>query len=295
MANPYNIPIRIANILIELTTPLSAAELGIEGRLGPFCAAGALEEPLARVALRWEESAQPPAPPGELIYEPGSFWQMYRAGSHCYAVLTYSTDGRMGGARGVLRANAAWDDVTLTEHRRGKKWHSLLSVGAGGLLLHTKILLTGGLVFHAAAIDDHGCGIVFVGHSGAGKSTQLRLWSNRPGVIAINHDRIAVQMEARGPTCYGTPWGGTANVVRNHAAPLAALIVLEQAPENAILRLAPAAAAPMLAPCAFLPYWDGALMERAMANLSALLARVPVFRLRCRPESAVIPLVRSAL
>ena len=36
-------------------------------------------------------------------------------------------------------------------------------------------------------------------------------------------------------------------------------------------------------------------MQRAMANLNAILAHVPVYRLRCRPEMAVIPLVRSVL
>ena len=36
-------------------------------------------------------------------------------------------------------------------------------------------------------------------------------------------------------------------------------------------------------------------MQRAMTNLNAILAHVPVYRLRCRPEKAVIPLVRSVL
>jgi hypothetical protein len=97
---------------------------------------------------------------------------------------------------------------------------------ASALMLRTTILFTGGLVFHASAVNDNGHGIVFVGHAGAGKSTQRGLWSNRPGVIAMNDDRIAVRVEARGPTCYGTPWGGTADMARNHAAPLAAGIMV---------------------------------------------------------------------
>lgn len=299
----HNIPISIANILIELTSPLSAAELGIEARLGPFRAAGAPENPLARVALRWEESESAPAPRGELIYDPGSIWKMYRAGEDYYAALTYHSESRAAQAQSVLRANPAWDDLTLTEQRAGaplrlrsgQAWQSLLNIGAGELILRTAILFTGGLVFHASGLDDNGKGIVFIGHAGAGKSTQVGLWSQEPGVIAMNDDRVAVRVEARGAMCYGTPWGGTADIARNHAAPLAALIVLEQAPENAIQPLAPAAAASLLTARAFLPYWDTALMLRAMANLNAILARVPIYRLRCRPEPAVIPLVRSVL
>lgn len=293
MSNLHNIPVSIANILIELTSPLSAAELGIEQRLGPFV--GAPDNPFARVSLRWEESDGVPCPCGELIYDPGSIWRMYRAGEAFYAAISYPDGGAAANPQGVLRADAAWENLTLSEQRMGATWQSLLNIGAGELILRTAILFTGGLVFHSSGLDDNGKGLVFIGHAGAGKSTQVGLWSQEPGVIAMNDDRIAVRVEAGGPMCYGTPWGGTADIARNHAAPLAALIVLEQVPENAIQRLSPAAAAPLLTARAFLPYWDHSLMVRAMANLNAILACVPVYRLRCRPESAVIPLVRSVL
>jgi hypothetical protein len=294
MSSLHDIPILIAEILIELTSPLSAAELGIEERLGSFFA-DINEKPLARAALRWQESEQPPAPRGELIYNPGSIWTMHRDGIDWYAALTYQNENLEAQPQAVLLANPGWDNLTLTEQRSGPHWQSLLNIGAGELILRTAILFSSGLVFHASGLDDNGKGIVFIGHSGAGKSTQLELWSDEPGVIAMNDDRIAVRAKADGAMCYGTPWGGSSNIARNHAAPLNALIVLEQATENAIERLTPAAAAPLLAARAFLPYWDKSLMRLALDNLNALLHQVPVYRLRCRPERAVIPLVRSIL
>lgn len=287
------IPITIAEILIELTSPLSATELGIEARLGAFI--GATENPLARLALRWEESHTPPEPPGALLYDPGSIWKMYREDGNYYASLTYQNEGRSAQAQSLLRANPAWDDLTLTEQRAGESWQSLLNIGAGELILRTAILFTGGLIFHSAGLDDNGKGIVLVGHAGAGKSTQLVLWSQQPGVIAMNDDRVAVRVGESGPVCYGTPWGGSADIARNHAAPLAALIVLEQAPENEIARLSPAQAAPLLAPRSFLPYWDKNLMALAMSNLNTILANVPIYRLRNRAEQSNISLVRSVL
>lgn len=293
MPGTHNIPVTIADILVQVQSPLSAAELGIEERLGPFF--GVPDDPMACVSLRWEESYGAPALCGELIYDPGLIWRMHRAGQAFYTVFSYPDGGAMANPQSVLRANAAWDDLTLTEQRSSAPWQSLLNIGAGELILRTVILFTGGLVFHSSGLDDNGQGIVFIGHSGAGKSTQLGLWGQEPGVIAMNDDRVAVRVEAVGARCYGTPWGGTADIARNHAAPLAALIVLEQAPENSIQALTPAAAASLLAARAFLPYWDQALMVRAMANLNIILAHVPVYRLRCRPERAVIPLVRSVL
>lgn len=295
MNGQHNIPIShvcfaitIADILIQMQSPLSAAELGIEQRLGPFF--GAPGNPVVRMSLIWEECDGTPFPCGELIYDPGSRLRMYRAGEEYYAAIGYP-----GEMQGVFRANATWDDVTLTEQRTGAQWHSLLNTSAGELLLLTKILLTNGLIFHASGIDDNGRGIVIVGPSGAGKSTQANFWKQVPGALVINEDRIAVRSSESSAMCYGMPWGGTANITRNHAAPLSALILLEHALENDIQLLSQSSAAPLLLACTFLPYWDGALMQRAMANLNALLAHVPVYRLRCRPEPKVISLVRSVL
>ena len=285
--------ITIAEILIEVQSPLSAAELGIAEQFGTFL--GAPDNPLARVSLQWQESNSAPAPCGELIYDPGSIWKMYRDGEQFYAAMTYADDDSKSQMQGVLRANATWDDLTLSELRTGPQWKSLLNVGAGELLFRTRILLTDGVVFHASGLDDHGRGVVFVGHSGAGKSTQLDFWNADPGIVAMNDDRIAVRPNANGAMCYGTPWGGTSGIACNHAAPLSALVLLEQAPHNDIQQISSAAAAPLLVPRMFLPYWDKTLMQHALANLNTLLERVPVFHLRCRPEPAVIELVRSVL
>jgi len=293
MARVYDILITIADILIQVQSPLSARELGIEKRLGLFF--GVREKPAARVSLCWEESDIPPVPRGALIYNPGSIWRMYKEGEDYYAAIGYP--GADGSARvqALLKANSTWDDLTLTESRTGSTWQSLLNIGAGELILRTSMLFTDGLVFHASGIDDNGRGLVFVGHAGAGKSTQAGLWKHIPGAIAMNDDRIAVRRGSYGAICYGTPWGGTGDVARNHQAPLSAIILLEQASENSIEPLATSISAPMLFARAFVPYWDQALIERTVTNLNAILDCVPVYRLRCRPEPSIIPLVRTVL
>jgi hypothetical protein len=287
-----NIFITIAGITINTQSPLSVAELGIEKRLGPFLRPSVDHQ--EHVSLRWEESLEAPLPHGELIYDPSSIWRMYRSEGDYYAAISYPNNGARR-PQGVLRSNATWDMMTLSEQRTGAAWQSLLNSGAGELILRTRILFTGGLVFHAAGIDDNGRGIVYVGHSSAGKSTQAGLWSNVPGVIAMNDDRIAIRMDQGGAVCYGTPWGGDKDIARNHQAPLAVIVLLEQATANSIEPLIPSTAAPLLLARTFLPYWDQRLVQRALANLEALLARVPVYRLRCRPEPSVISLVRSVL
>ena len=293
MPEPHNIPITVADMLIEVTSPLSAGKLGIKKQLGPFF--GRRDDPDYRVALRWEESDTAPAPLGELIYDPGPVWAMYRSGHGFSAAINYAEKSSLVSAQAVLRANAAWDDLTLVEQPSGADWQSVLNIGAGELLLRTSILRAGGLVLHASGVDDHGRGIVFVGHSGAGKSTQLGLWRDVPGVVVVNDDRIALRVNGCGAMCYSTPWGDTADIAHPHSAPLSAIILMENAQENDIQPLSRSAAAPLLAACAFLPYWDASLVHRSLANLDSLLAQVPVYHLRWRPEPAVRSVVRSVL
>jgi hypothetical protein len=296
MSRRSEIVVAIADIAVAVHSPLSAAELGIEKRLGPFF--GRSYVPAARVSLEWKECAAGPAVKGGLIYDPGSIWKMYRKGKEYFAGIRYPRrrSGHGNGEwQGVLRAGSTWERVTLTERRVGRAWQSLLNSGAGELVLRTRILFANGLVFHASGIDDNGRGILFAGHSGAGKSTQTGLWAAEKGVVVMNDDRIAVRISTAGALCYGTPWGGAVNIARNHRAPLSAVVILEQGPENRIMPLGSAAAAPFLAARAFLPHWDGSLMKRALENLNKILAAVPVFRLWCRPGPAAVPLVRSVL
>ena len=293
MALNHNIPINIADILIDLSSPIPATELGILNRLGPFF--GTPEKLQAHIKLNWKESSNPLSPKGNLIYDPGRTWKMYHTESNYYAALTYHITGQKEIIKGLLCANPDWDNLILTELRTGPNWQSLLNIGASELILRNVMLFTGGIVFHSSALDDNGKGILFVGHSGAGKSTQAELWSEEAGVTIINHDRNAVRIDDGKPICYGTPWGGTENITRNHSAPLSALILVEQAADNYIQEVTPMAAASILSACAYLPYWDASLMIRAMENLNTILKNVPVYRLYCRPEKEVVSLVRSVL
>lgn len=286
-----DISFRIADILVTLSSPLSVSELGIHNRFRAFYATDRDDDCLTSVLLQWKECENLTLPCGEMVYDFHSFWRMYRTGSDSIAV--FMGDGPRVDC--ILHANSSWDALTLTECRTGPTWQSLLGGGAGELLIRTKVLQTDGLVFHAAAVDDNGRGVVFVGHSGEGKSTQASLWKGVSGACLINEDRIAVRMKPGGPVCYGLPWAGKSSFALNHQVPLSALVLLEHAPTSRIQLLPPSIAAPLLLARAFLPYWDRALMQTALNTLEALLRSVPVLRLCCRPQPEAVSLVRSML
>lgn len=280
----------IAGIPFRLDCDRPLETLGLRGRFGPFAVAP-MDGP--GLTLTWQAGDPAAVPVGELLFDPGSIWRVYRRadGAAGWAVrIGYpSPDTAL---RATLVTDADWSTVTMVE--RLQTGPSLLTCGAGELLLRGRVLSHDGLVFHAAGLDDRGQGLLLVGHSGAGKSTQCGLWE-AAGAVAMNDDRVAARLLPGGPVIFGTPWGGTAEIARQHQAPLRAIIVIEQALENVLDPLPPAEAAALLLPRTFLPYWDAGLMANATTQLHRLLDLVPIYRLANRADAAVVDLVRSTL
>jgi hypothetical protein len=90
-----------------------------------------------------------------------------------------------------------------------------------------------GVEVHAVGIsDDTGRGRLFLGHSGAGKSTTARLWLNRLGVKILSDDRIILRACDGRIFMYGTPWHGDAGIASPDCAPLSDIYLLEHGQRN---------------------------------------------------------------
>lgn len=66
----------------------------------------------------------------------------------------------------------------------------------------------GAVEFHASSIILDGKAYLFVGHSGAGKST-ISLLAEGAGARVLSDDRTIVRIDDSGPMAWGTPWHGT--------------------------------------------------------------------------------------
>src|ERR1700687_2180536 len=85
-----------------------------------------------------------------------------------------------------------------------------------------------GVEVHAVGItDENACGHLFLGHSGAGKSTTARLWNGRSGVHILSDDRIILRVRDGQIWMYGTPWHGDAGIASPDCAWLSRIYLLE--------------------------------------------------------------------
>lgn len=158
-----------------------------------------------------------------------------------------------------------------------------------GFLAHQAFIL------HSSFVAWRGQGILFTAPSGTGKSTQADLWKQYEGADIYNGDRTIVRKVDGKFIGFGSPYAGSSGIYRNESAPIRAIVVLTQAPDNQIQRLS--------GKQAFLPLfretlantWNPAYMEAMTDLLMDAASSIPIFHLACRPDQDAVNTVKQAI
>jgi len=185
--------------------------------------------------------------------------------------------------RGDFRAE--WVPAT----RRGsiRQTANPYSIDAVLRIVHTLVLAReGGFLLHSASAIRNGNAFLFAGVSGAGKTTISRL---APADVTLLTDEISyVRKRDEGYIAYGTPFTGElAKLGENTSAPVAALYLLAQGPENRIDPVAEAdAGRELLANMLFFAE-DQEMVHCAFQAACDFVRSVPVRRLTFIPDARV--------
>src|SRR5438445_2475272 len=164
-----------------------------------------------RIAIHWAASLDWCA--GELVFDSGAVWKLFHEdttktfdfyssvfGPSPYKRLRMDSDFRAGEL--ILNSQVYREE--------SDSWP--LEYPAD------ELLITNYLAHHGLGVEVHGCGVVdaetgghlFLGHSGAGKSTTARLWKSSRNPEILSDDRIILRLHDGEPWIYGTPWHGEA-------------------------------------------------------------------------------------
>ncbi|MBS1403037.1 MAG: hypothetical protein HPZ79_08680 [Oscillospiraceae bacterium] len=153
----------------------------------------------------------------------------------------------------------------------------------------------GAVSLHSSFITHNGQAILFSAPSGTGKSTQAALWEQYAHAEQINGDRSVIRCVDGVWTAFGFPFAGSSGIYKNKSAPIRAIVVLRQAPENTIERLAAPEAFRLLYSETAIQRWNTQGHAAAVDLLIRLSAAVPVYRLCCTPDALAVDLLQTTL
>lgn len=151
------------------------------------------------------------------------------------------------------------------------------------------------ILLHSSLIDWKGRGLMFLGPSGIGKTTQAELWNQYRDALIINGDAVFVQETPDAFLGWGTPWHGSSPYCENTSVPVAAMVVLKQAPKNSIRELTGFEKVTEVSNSVFYPQWVEGGMELCLETLDHLLTKIPVYELSCRPDEGAVELVEQVV
>lgn len=199
--------------------------------------------------------------------------------------------GKWALERGDFRAE--WEPARRTGTIRQSA--NPYSIDAVLRIVHTLVLAQeGGFLMHAASAIRSGKAFLFAGVSGAGKTTIARLAPPDATLLTdeISYVRKDVRKDVRKQdfsyVAYGTPFTGElAKLGENVSAPISALYLLAQGPENRIDPVAPGQAVRELLANVLFFAEDQELVQRSFHAACEFVSRVPVSRLTFVPNTRV--------
>jgi hypothetical protein len=163
----------------------------------------------------------------------------------------------------------------------------------GELLLVGLLSRARGLYVHAASARWPAGADLFLGRSGAGKTT-LSGVAGRCGAEVLSDDRTVLRFRSGRLWAYGTPFHGTGRRWSARAAPARGLFFLEQARESRFVPLPVREATARLAAVCFAPFWEKEALEETLRLAEAAVSLAPAHALRFRPDVSAVRALDAA-
>jgi hypothetical protein len=265
---------------------------GPEGVAGPFASFLGGRGPIHGHYLLEERAAEPGR---QRLLADGGIWRLFEH-PHGQRVEFYAPN--LHGERPVLQADLTrdWargiirtDPEICPETARAAP----LATPFGELLLVGLLSRVHGLYVHAASALWPTGADLFLGRSGAGKTT-LSGVARRCGAEVLSDDRTVLRFRGGRLWAYGTPFHGTGRRWSSRAAPTRALFFLEQDKQSRFIPLPLREAAARLSAVCFAPFWEKESLESTLRLVEAAVGVAPPYALRFRPDASAVKALDAA-
>ncbi|HTR46551.1 MAG TPA: hypothetical protein VMM16_04090 [Verrucomicrobiae bacterium] len=274
---------------------LSSAEMRLELDPGilPFAAEPDAEG--VQIAARWADDLA--LPPGAPLFHSGGVWSVYRERD---GYGFYFVTPRLGD----IPYKAAWFDAKFTRGELAlfRPYFDAqiplypLEYPLDELLMIHRLACGEGVEVHAVGVvDGGGRGHLFLGHSGAGKSTTARLWKSQWDAQILSDDRIILRARDGRVWMHGTPWHGDAGIASPECAPLSRLYLLEHAHTSELWPVSRGRAAAELLARSFVPHHSPEGLQFTLQFLDRVAREIPCFVFRFAPDRSAVEAICRAV
>ena len=170
--------------------------------------------------------------------------------------------------------------------------HSLSLLPSDQLVLARVLAYREGCFFHSSAVSFENKGLLFVGHSEAGKSTIVEMLKDKVEILC--DDRVIVRRWQDGFKIHGTWSHGEISQVSAGSAPLKAILFLEKSQENRLIALDnnQEIVKRHLA-CLIKPFVTADWWEKMLSLVEKIAQEVPCYRLQFDKSGKVVELVKE--
>jgi hypothetical protein len=283
---PHRSQFRVGGLSVQISSDCS-----FDVALSPALERFRIEADASDIHIRAERVEDLlPLAASDRLFDSGSVWRLYQDGSGLQFDFSTPVLGKNPYKR--LSVDREFQSASLLLS------HESLRHSPAALPLEyplDELLITHRLT-QRKGIELHGCGVaspegnsnLFVGHSGAGKSTTARLWNSLPGVKILSDDRIIVRRHTGQVVMYGTPWHGEGAFASPESAVLGRIFILEHGKGNVLTRLSRSQAVGELFARSFVPPYRKDYVDSALAFLQDVADSVSCYRYGFEPDRKAV-------
>jgi len=294
----YSTRFAVAGIAVEVRgDTLQSVDLGPQ--LLPFATDGGTND--IAVQVEWNSTIDPGR--GHELFHSGCLWSVHQFGSGLLFDFATKRLGSRPYKRMLVDEDFGQARVILNRECLASEDESrALEYPLDELLITHYLSLGRGVELHACGlVRGDGESFLFVGHSGAGKSTTTRLWKRQAPVEVLSDDRIIVRRafsdaaKGVGQECpthtflmHGTPWHGEAAFASPGRAPIRRIFLLEHGAGNRIEPLSRSAAVGELLARSFTPFYQPRFVDPVLALLEEMVESLPCYRFQFVPDHSAV-------